>query len=85
MRVRDQLDQGDELALHRLILDRGVGTQYSQTRSAVKKQQALDILSVNVAVIEKRYVDTERIGNDSACARQKPGWRPFRIFALAES
>src|ERR1700738_4782062 len=59
----DRFHQRHQLALHRLILDLAVGAQQSQAKRAVKKQQALDLPRLAVAVIEEGDGDIERCGD----------------------
>src|SRR5262249_4469337 len=53
------LHQGDQLALHGLVLDLAVGAQQPEAECAVEEQQALDLARLVVAVVEEgdRYVE----------------------------
>src|SRR5215475_12680086 len=49
----DRFHQGNELTLHRLILDLAVGAQQPEAERAVEKQQTLHFSRLAVPVIEK--------------------------------
>src|ERR1700760_3085235 len=56
----DRFHQGDELTLHRLILDLAVGAEQPQAERAVQEQQALDLARLVVAVVEEGDGNIER-------------------------
>src|ERR1700724_731288 len=64
----DRFHQGDELTLHRLVLDRAVGAEQPQAERAVKEQAALDLARLVVAIVEKGDGNVER-GRDRLQAR----------------
>src|ERR1700760_829292 len=64
----DRFHQGDELTLHRLVLDLAVGAQQPQAERAVEEQQTLDLARLVVAVVEEGDGNVER-GRDLLQAR----------------
>src|SRR5215813_3781153 len=56
----DRLHQGDELTLHRLVLDLAPGPKQSHAERAVQEQEALDLARLVVAVVEEGHGNVER-------------------------
>src|SRR6267378_6087414 len=59
----NRFHQGDQLALHGLILDLAVSPQQPQAECAVEEQQAFDFPRLAVAVVEKSDGNIERSGD----------------------
>jgi hypothetical protein len=63
LRSRNHLDQNYKLSLHRLIFDGGIGAQQSEAENVVEEEQALDGWFLAVNIVEKRYIDVERLSD----------------------
>jgi hypothetical protein len=59
--------------LHRFIIDGGVGAQQSEAENAVDDEQAVDVwFFLAVTIVEKRYVDAERLSDLLELRRADP-------------
>src|SRR5215475_12569861 len=59
----DRLHQRDQLTLYRLVLDLAVGPQQPQAERAVEEEQALDLTSLVVTIVEEGNGHIEGCGD----------------------